>query len=103
MTLIIQVSISLVTYFFIISVTPKTYLDKINRSTDFVLKETISQFSGITFEECKRKLLDIDTGREDELGKLKKVYIIYQIICLLLWMNWNVQIKIYEKKLRRKK
>lgn len=59
LTLLIQVSISLVTYFFIIAAAPKTYLDKINQGTDSMLKETASKFSGMAFQECKRQLLEL--------------------------------------------
>lgn len=57
LTLIIQVSIGMLTYLFIIFVTPHTYLDKINKNIDSVFKNTIEQFSDMTIEECTEKLV----------------------------------------------
>ena len=80
LTLVIQVSIGMITYLFIIFVTPHTYLDKINKNIDSVFKETIDQFSDMTIEECKEKLVELtksydvmvkltdDEGREIEYG-----------------------------------
>ena len=69
LTLIIQVSIGMLTYLFIIFVTPHTYLDKINKNIDSVFKNTIEQFSDMTIEECTEKLVEL-TKSYDVMIKL---------------------------------
>ena len=53
LTLIMQISMGLITYNFIMIFTPQTYLDKINKNIDSVLNETIGQFSDMTMRDRK--------------------------------------------------
>lgn len=61
-TLFIQILIGVVTYTFISIVTPKTYLDKINQTTDALVQSAINRFSELNLAECKQRLLELVMG-----------------------------------------
>lgn len=60
-TLFIQLLIGVVTYIFVSVVTPKTYLDKIDREIDILMQNAINEFSYLDLQECKQKLLELST------------------------------------------
>lgn len=79
-TLFIQILIGVVTYVFISLVTPNTYLDKINQTTDALVQSAINQFSELNLAECEQRLLEMilennlmikltdDNGNEIDFG-----------------------------------
>ena len=103
LTLIMQISMGLITYNFIMIFTPQTYLDKINKNIDSVLNETIGQFSDMTMSQCKVKLLNLtksydiminltdEKGREIEFGSDMQYTADYQDV------RWKIRTNIEKK------
>ena len=56
LTCMILVGISTITYAIIAAVTPKSYLNEIERSIDLSAESLISHFDTMNLEECKNML-----------------------------------------------
>lgn len=56
LTCVILIGISSITYAFIAAVTPKSYLNEIERSIDVSVQSLISHFDDMNLEECKNML-----------------------------------------------